>query len=315
MILPFDQYKQLFIFEATAYQFENKENIHSYLDNLEQNRTNDEYPIVILLLGFPYCDFNPTHITILNRYAQSIPNPILFCTGALGPWIKDIESRLEFKVSTHRYFEWEAKLLLEKQNLIKNLEFTTNKDKKFLFASTKQLPERKQLLDSIINKGFFNHGYVGSPETGRLDDHLEWVRMDTQYRTNSYVHIITDTFYQTPRPGAVFLSKKIFTAMAYGQMFIYLGPAYTLEYLRNEGYETFSDFIDEDYDKIYEPNDRLRSVIESVLEFIAKPKDEIEEIYTKCMPKLLKNKEKFLNSDYKNLILQDLVQAQNFKNK
>jgi hypothetical protein len=82
--------------------------------------------------------------------------------------------------------------------------------------------------------------------------------IDTYYQT-SLISVVTETNFEVPD---IFNTEKIFKPMVHRHPFILVGPYKTLEKLRGLGYKTFSDFWDESYDDIEDPNKRLLKIIE-----------------------------------------------------
>lgn len=119
-----------------------------------------------------------------------------------------------------------------------------------------------------------------------LDNTIEFNQTDPNFYLNSYVGLITDTTFEDT---AVYLSEKLFNAINYGQMFWYLGPPHTLKYLRDQGYETFGDVIDETYDEIDEHADRVRIATDSIIQFLKQPLSDIQQCFEKCLTRIQHN--------------------------
>ena len=82
--------------------------------------------------------------------------------------------------------------------------------------------------------------------------------IDTYYQT-SLISVVTETNFEVPD---IFNTEKIFKPMVHRHPFILVGPYKTLEKLRELGYKTFSDFWDESYDDIEDPNKRMLKIVE-----------------------------------------------------
>lgn len=339
MISPFDKITEIFEVEVYPHDLINSETTKNFLDKTKEQLTNNKWPLVILFYNGP---FTPRDFLFanFNSFAESIQNPIVFCVGDDLNTFDSLE--LKFVLSRNRYFEFEAKTLWER-TANQSIEFNVTKSKKFLYATLKDYPIRKFLLANIINSGHLSSGYIGyarkvitdysnelGPDNNKiktvtdsinhllplpdLDTHGDWVNMDYKFRTDSYVNIVTDTFFHL-EPNILFLSEKVFNAMAFGQLFMYLGPAGSLKYLKLAGYETFEDYIDESYDEIYDPYERLLAFNQSMLQLVSKSLSEIEHIYKQCMPRLIKNRDKLFNTNFKESVYKDLESAEKFKNK
>jgi len=66
--------------------------------------------------------------------------------------------------------------------------------------------------------------------------------------TDSFCHIVIETFYDVDQSNGVFLTEKTFKCIKYGQPFVIVGPANSLSALREKGYRTFDHVIDNRYD-------------------------------------------------------------------
>lgn len=82
---------------------------------------------------------------------------------------------------------------------------------------------------------------------------------------NTLINVVTETYYYEVFNdySHMFLSEKIWKPIAMKQMFILIGPRYGLKYLRDLGFKTFSNFIDESYDEL-DTSKRIFAAIESL---------------------------------------------------
>ncbi len=257
----------------------------------------------------------------LNRFAETVPNPIVFVTGVLGDWVNEWHGKLKFTLSPVSYFDFEAAHAWTKHETWPAL-----RSKKFMCMGTKDYPNRKYLLSKIITNGLLDQGYVGYRQLASgtlapahyssndiaqiqsvasladqhlplpvLDSSIDYTEMPRTFMYDSYVNMITDTFFE--HWGATtFISEKVFNAMLHGQMFFMMSPPGTLKYLQSVGYKTFGDVVDESYDTISDNYKRLSAVTESFLEFVNRPIDEIHGIHNKCMDILEHNRSRVLSA-------------------
>jgi hypothetical protein len=145
-----------------------------------------------------------------------------------------------------------------------------------------------------------------------LDDTIEFNLTDKKFYNDSYIGVITDTFFADyGGQTGVFFSEKIFQAINHHQLFFYIGPPNSLEYLKNQGYYVFDDVFDLSYDKIDDPGQRLIHSVESLLIFLKKPIDEIKQIYNDNAEKILHNKMLLRQQDKRQTIFNLLEKALN----
>lgn len=261
-------------------------------------------------------------IGALNEFAESRKEPVVWFSGALGPWAQSL-TNLKFTLSQVCYFEHESRATWEGKLEIGD---PAPRDMKFLMMGTKDYPNRKYLLSEILINDLHHSGYVSYKQLDHrplpvnfyspaeksmieqlarradpflprpaLDDSIEYGLMPQEFLRNSYVNIITDTFFETVQ-GSTFISEKVFNAIAHQQLFIMMSPPGTLEYLRGQGYQTFGDVIDESYDSVENNYQRLVAVTKSALSLLNKSPGEIWSIYQQCWPKLQHNYRNFMNN-------------------
>jgi len=78
----------------------------------------------------------------------------------------------------------------------------------------------------------------------------------------AYFNLVTETTFFDK--DTLFVSEKVYKPMLFGQPFIVVGSPGILSLLKEQGYETFSPYINEDYDKIIDPAIRLKAIIKEI---------------------------------------------------
>jgi hypothetical protein len=105
--------------------------------------------------------------------------------------------------------------------------------------------------------------------------------------TDSYWNIVMETYLNAT--GGVFLTEKTFKPIKYGQPFVILGTTGSLAYLKEQGYKTFSPWIDESYDQ--EENIRWRwyALIELARKFSKTSLEDLHKQHTEMTSVILHN--------------------------
>jgi len=106
-----------------------------------------------------------------------------------------------------------------------------------------------------------------------------------------FVDIVTETRFGQSSAN---YSEKVLQPMQYMKPFILVAPPYTLQYLKESGYQTFNMFWDESYDVIEEHGQRLQKILELIKSILDKPLPELHEMYEKMMPVLEHNRKKYI---------------------
>ena len=260
----------------------------------------------------------------INEFYNDVPNPVVVFNGRLTGDDHRIIENPQFPY--HRLLMFDHVSNLHWQEYITNSHYTawadfpTQRLHKFYWASSKDLYPRRYLLAHLIKYNLLKDNLVNYkcimshipsdwltarfPESSHghirdvcdsinnqiplppLDDTIEFYQTPRKFYLDSYLGIITDTFYDT----GVFLSEKIFNAMHYYQLFAYLGPVHSLRHLKSLGYITFDSIIDESYDDMEDNAQRLFKFTESITTFLQQPLETISLAYQKCIPILQHNK-------------------------
>ena len=86
------------------------------------------------------------------------------------------------------------------------------------------------------------------------------------------IDIVTETVFSYPYPAT---TEKILRPIINKRMFIIVGPANTLKFLKTKGFQTFSPFINETYDSITNPVNRMKAILAEIDRLVILPLDTI----------------------------------------
>ena len=302
------------------------------LDNFIQNLNIKNDQSLIVLWGVDRrINVNDRRFVKFNEWYRSIKNPMILFNGAVYP---DSPGVLEFPYQQVEFFRYLSKLSFGE------ITPTTDKSKKFFFASTKDYLSRRYILQSLINNGFKEQGYLAYKcierchtnepydstnlqliqDAGTSIDHLlpiqgfdtsiEYRDISTDVFSDSYLSVTTETFFT----GPLYFSEKIFNSMLYNHFFIYLGPPHSLAYLRSLGFKTWGHIIDESYDSIENSAERLYAVTRSLTDFLSNSLDEIKQIYIENLDIINHNRNLVLSTEINDTIVSAMRSAIAIKN-
>jgi hypothetical protein len=293
-------------------------------------------PNQIVVVWGAYARLGTSHNIIqhFENFAESIPNPLVLINGDYST--KQITVK-NFVYGEVAYFQHDARGVWERHRI----GLPLNRTRKFLMMSTKNYPTRRYLLSQILDKRLDAQGYVsysclndGNISEGNytraqidrvlevadrinhllplpyLDDTLEWSLMPKEFLLNSYINMVTETFFE----GGLFISEKPYTAIAHGQMFVMLAAPGALAYLRGQGYQTFGAWWDESYDTITDNYDRLVAVSKTFMDLVQRPIEELATIYTQAKSVIEHNRRHFFAQDTNADFVALLQQARQLKN-
>jgi hypothetical protein len=113
------------------------------------------------------------------------------------------------------------------------------------------------------------------------------------------MEIVLETLFDDTR---LHLTEKTLRPIACGKPFMLVATADSLQYLRDYGFETFADVIDESYDTIANSQARLDAVIEEMKRISALDADVKQVMYTKLHEIAQRNKQRFFNGLFDQVI-------------
>ena len=87
---------------------------------------------------------------------------------------------------------------------------------------------------------------------------------EPKYYVNSYCNIVMETHFDADQSGGTFLTEKTFKPIKHGQLFFVVGPAGSLQQLRDLGYRTFDSVLDTTYDRIADNTQRWCRLCDAV---------------------------------------------------
>jgi len=177
---------------------------------------------------------------------------------------------------------------------------TDLRNKKYICLNRQERLHRFKIVEYLLNNDLVKHGFVSCPPVSDfinipkkryLDQDLKKfsfnnlkldlplvIDLDTTvinhpaiahnlpkldiHHYDSYFSIITERdFYNSNYLG---YTEKILKAILFCQPFIVVGLPHTLQLLKEQGFKTFENFIDESYDSIEDNDLRMKTVCEEI---------------------------------------------------
>jgi len=121
----------------------------------------------------------------------------------------------------------------------------------------------------------------------------------------AYINLVNETWFER---GSLFFSEKIFKPIYGGQPFIVVGAAGSLALLRKMGYETFHPYIDETYDTILNPSERMSAILKEVDRICSLDHDGIRVLMNQLSYACARNYKNITHRIGNSIPLQDVVQ-------
>ena len=116
------------------------------------------------------------------------------------------------------------------------------------------------------------------------------------------IEVILETLFDDER---LHLTEKTLRPIACGRPFILAGTAGSLEYLKSYGFETFSELIDESYDLVKNPLERLQAIVKEMRRIVALDTETKSQLWNKLYKIAERNKKRFFSNSWNNSIFQE----------
>jgi hypothetical protein len=124
-----------------------------------------------------------------------------------------------------------------------------------------------------------------------IDDNIGSYHHD--FVCKSAIYIISETIFDHPYP---IFSEKVISALLSNRPFLLIGPVHSLKALKERGYKTWDNIIDESYDNISDPNQRMEQIFDLVRKINEKPLDELRQNVLQSKDKLVHNQKLMLEN-------------------
>jgi hypothetical protein len=116
-------------------------------------------------------------------------------------------------------------------------------------------------------------------------------------------HIVTETVFYHDK---LHLTEKIFKPIVAQRPFMLAAAPGNLAYLKSYGFQTFDRWIDESYDTIADPDQRLQAIVDQTQRLCAMSNSELREMHLEMQP-VLEHNFNHLWSGFRHQIVDELV--------
>lgn len=145
----------------------------------------------------------------------------------------------------------------------------------------------------------------------RPNQHLSSASAD--YNNQDYaisgLEVVLETLFDDTR---LHLTEKTLRPIACGKPFILAATTGSLGYLRSYGFETFDNYIDESYDLITDPVERLQAITFEMQRIASLPVDQKNKLWEQLHAVAKRNQQKFFSKTWQDSIEQEF--CNNLKN-
>jgi len=118
------------------------------------------------------------------------------------------------------------------------------------------------------------------------------------------ISVVLETLFDDPR---IYLTEKILRPLACGHPFILAAGPFSVYFLQNYGFETFSPWIDESYDLESDHDKRMAMIIAEMRRIAALPKDQRDRMMEACREIARRNKQRFFSDEFEKQVIDELT--------
>jgi hypothetical protein len=119
----------------------------------------------------------------------------------------------------------------------------------------------------------------------------DWSLGHKNYYERSFCSVVNETYIDNDCDP--FFTEKVFKPIAYLHPFLLFSSAGALEYLKDLGFQTFSDYFDESYDNIQNAQIRFEAILKEMIRLSSYNQDQLEKLYQAMKPILRNNFDTF----------------------
>jgi hypothetical protein len=124
------------------------------------------------------------------------------------------------------------------------------------------------------------------------------------YQTTN-IEVVLETLFDDDR---LQLTEKILRPIACGHPFILAATQGSLEYLRGYGFKTFDNIIDETYDTIADPAQRLQAILIEMNRIAKLPHDTKQQVYDSLRSIAAYNRQRFFSAEWHDQLISEFKQ-------
>lgn len=207
--------------------------------------------------------------------------------------------------------------------LVYNRAWSGSREYRIHFAQ--QLVQQDLLKDCLTTFGFVDSGqhyqqHKFQNSAWKVDTVLEEYFQPNTYESfasadysasdyhNCGLEVILETVFDDTR---IYLTEKVLRPIAVGKPFIIMAAPGALQYLRDYGFETFGKYINEDYDTITDPVQRMAAVLKEMKRLQNLSSEQFIKIMNQCSAIASRNQDRFFSAEFFNCVVNEYQQGIN----
>lgn len=149
-------------------------------------------------------------------------------------------------------------------------------------------------LDIDLPDEFWRSGLPLQVDDLSAHEHNDHSILIVDHYQDSYWNVVLETMLSTDgAESGIFITEKTLKPIRNGQSFVILGCQNSLAFLKDRGYRTFDNVIDETYDTVPDVRERWFRVYELAKYFVGLDILALESLQRKCLPAIEHNQRHF----------------------
>jgi len=155
-------------------------------------------------------------------------------------------------------------------------------------------------VDNFTNLRILTHQFLKKcpfiADNLNSSSHNDHRKTTTEHFNNSYINVVLESHMDVDQSNGVLLSEKTFKPIKHAQPFIIFGAHGSLKQLRDMGYKTFDDVLDQGYDSIQNTTERWHYAINVLIKLLSKDITEVHNIYISLKDDIIHNQQLFMSN-------------------
>jgi hypothetical protein len=310
--------------ELLMYHLYSLENFKQLVDHRFNHHSSDELKNLIASMNLRACFYNPVgvydQVLLCHSEKNSQDLELYQQHGFVGVyyWSHAVIAR-----DWYRYAKLDPQLKVNFDNithdfLIYNRAWSGRREYRLTFAemlANKNLISRCRMSFSEIDNGvhYTQHTFANANLAISRNDlqelyptNLTDASSSADYNSEDYassaIEVVLETLFDDSRHH---LTEKILRPIACGRPFVLVSTPGSLQYLRQYGFETFDGLINETYDTISDPRQRLEAVVQELERISCMHPDEKKALWTQLYAISQRNQKLFFSDEWQNFILKE----------
>jgi hypothetical protein len=185
--------------------------------------------------------------------------------------------------------------------------FVHNTPSKLFLSYCRDVTGSRQYRQDFLNL-INEQNLVNNCQTKSFNNQIAGADASAIYNVEDFNNTAISVVLETIFDQRIHLTEKILRPIACGHPFILAAGPRSLQLLRNYGFQTFTGYINESYDTIEDPKERLTAIVAEMKRIQSLPDQQQAELIEICQCIAEYNRKHFFSTKFFNSIIEELRQ-------